>query len=246
MWESSCQLLAVAGLLLSGHVTPQCHRPLCAPGHPLAALRGVSTQPPRLHARQRLVIILKGRPSGFSQCPQLRATATVPRPCHGTPGPKHFPAVSMRCAGAGAHPPLGCRAAPRASWCWQPAEPPSLPAGWSQGGRRSNPTPAAHPSPCHPLISWTSSWDERQGTMPGSDPTSKVRGGREAPRADSAPRLGLGDPHSSLPSTSPVVPVLSVPFPWQAGGVPLHAPWGDRGGHRGQGPCPHQHGAGQQ
>ncbi|KAM9600895.1 glycine receptor subunit alpha-4-like [Morphnus guianensis] len=47
------------------------------------------------------------------------------------------------------------------------------PTGWSQGGKRLKLLPEAHPSPCHPLISWTSLWDEHQGMMPGFDPTSK-------------------------------------------------------------------------
>ncbi|KAM6117035.1 glycine receptor subunit alpha-4 isoform 1-T1 [Pterocles gutturalis] len=46
-------------------------------------------------------------------------------------------------------------------------------SGWSQGRRRLNLLPEVHPSPCHPLISWTSLWDEHQGMMPGFDPTSK-------------------------------------------------------------------------
>ncbi|XP_039234056.1 glycine receptor subunit alpha-4 isoform X3 [Pipra filicauda] len=46
-------------------------------------------------------------------------------------------------------------------------------SGWSQGGRRLKLLPEAHPSPCHPLISWTSLWDEHQGMMPEFDPTSK-------------------------------------------------------------------------
>ncbi|XP_054695800.1 glycine receptor subunit alpha-4-like isoform X3 [Grus americana] len=46
-------------------------------------------------------------------------------------------------------------------------------SGWSQGGRRLKLLPEARPSPCHPLISWTSLWDEHQGMTPGFDPTSK-------------------------------------------------------------------------
>lgn len=59
------------------------------------------------------------------------------------------------------------------------------PAVWSQGGRRLKLLPEARPSPCHPLISWTSLWDELQGMTPGFDPTSKVRGGCEAPKPGS-------------------------------------------------------------
>lgn len=65
------------------------------------------------------------------------------------------------------------------------------PAGWSQGGRRLKLLPDARPSPCHLLISWTSLWDERQGMTPGFDPTSKVRGGRGAPKPGSDPCLWL-------------------------------------------------------
>lgn len=61
------------------------------------------------------------------------------------------------------------------------------PAGWFRGGRRSKLPPAARPSPCRPLISWTSSWGERRGMTPGFDPTSKVRAGRGAPKPDSHP-----------------------------------------------------------
>ncbi|XP_075619493.1 glycine receptor subunit alpha-4 isoform X3 [Balearica regulorum gibbericeps] len=46
-------------------------------------------------------------------------------------------------------------------------------SGWSQGGRRLKLLPEARPSPCHPLISWTSLWDDHQGMTPGFDPTSK-------------------------------------------------------------------------
>lgn len=65
------------------------------------------------------------------------------------------------------------------------------PTGWSQGGKRLKLLPEAHPSPCHPLISWTSLWDEHQGMMPGFDPTSKVREGHEASRPGSNPCLRL-------------------------------------------------------
>ena len=65
------------------------------------------------------------------------------------------------------------------------------PAGWSQGGRRLKLLPEARPSLCHPPISWTNLWDERQGMMPGFDPTSKVRGGHEAPKPGSDPCLWL-------------------------------------------------------
>lgn len=65
------------------------------------------------------------------------------------------------------------------------------PAGWSQGRRRLKLLPEARPSPCHPLISWTSLWDERQGMTPGFDPTSKVRAGHEAPKPGSDPHLWL-------------------------------------------------------
>lgn len=99
------------------------------------------------------------------------------------------------------------------------------PAGWSQGGRRLKLLPEAHPSPCHPLISWTSLWDEPQGMTPASDPTSKVRGKTGGFQtwqihAYGCPNPGaLGqdpDPHPSVPTPSPepqlLLPALCARF----------------------------------
>lgn len=73
----------------------------------------------------------------------------------------------MRRAGAGAHPPLGCRAVPEALWCWQPAEPPPSVCRLVSGREEIKSHSRSAPQPMSPsdfldkLMGRTSGYDAR-------------------------------------------------------------------------------------